>query len=79
MLPHFRSRLQASNYPDGVTWWLDTPLVYARAHETIRVPRNFETDYASVPAFVTNVFPRSSIYTDAAVVHDWLYWHQTRA
>jgi len=76
VLPHFRSILRLSPYPDGVTWYLDTALVYVRRLETIRVPANFETDLASVPRAFYSAFPPWGVYGEAAIVHDWLYWHQ---
>jgi len=75
-LPKFRSALHASPYPDGCTWYLDRPLVYARKYGVIRVPSGFETDFASVPALFTNLFPRWDVYGPASVIHDWLYWNQ---
>ena len=79
MIPNFRSKLRLSPYPDGVTWYLDTTLVYARRHEVIRVPSNFETDLASVPRAFYSLFPPWGVYGEAAILHDWLYWHQGKS
>ena len=37
------------------------------------VQKGFETDLASTPRFAWAVFPKSGIYTEAAVIHDFLY------
>lgn len=37
------------------------------------VPKGFETDLASTPRFSWAVFPKSGIYTEAAVIHDYMY------
>ena len=78
---NFRAAIDVSPYPDGVTWWLRRPLIYYRHPESIRIPRGFETDFASVPRLLQSVFPRWARYGPASVVHDWLYWNQqtTRA
>lgn len=41
--------------------------------EAIRVPRGFETDFASVPRLFWRVFPALGPWAKAAVVHDYLY------
>ena len=40
---------------------------------TIRVPKGFITDLASVPRIMWVVFPPFGRYTEASVVHDFLY------
>lgn len=42
----------------------------------IKVEAGFDTDYASVPQLFWNIYPPDGDYTDAAVVHDYLYWYQ---
>ena len=37
------------------------------------VPKGFETDLASTPRVMWAMFPKSGIYTEAAVIHDYLY------
>ena len=39
----------------------------------IDVPEGFETDFASVPQPFWNIFPPDGEYTQAAVLHDYLY------
>lgn len=45
----------------------------SKENRLIRVPKNFVTDFASVPQIVQNIFPRIGLYSKAAIVHDWLY------
>ncbi len=58
-------------------WEVMQPLVYESEVlsrlNPITVPVGFETDFASVPRGLWNLFPPDSDYTAAAVVHDWLY------
>ena len=37
------------------------------------VPKGFETDLASTPRFSWGVFPKSGVYTEASVIHDFMY------
>lgn len=59
------------------TWRVNEPLIYQskvlEALNPINVPAGFETDFASVPRPLWNLFPPDGSYTAAAVVHDWLY------
>lgn len=45
----------------------------------ILVEEGFDTDYASVPRGLWNLYPPDGDYTPAAVIHDALYWHQATA
>lgn len=42
----------------------------------ITVEKGFDTDYASVPRIFWAIYPPDGSYTDAAVIHDYLYWYQ---
>lgn len=71
----FLTPLQLENI-DGRTMMLLTPLKYqtdVRYLGVIVVPRDFVTDFASVPRGLWNLFPPNGPYTPAAVVHDYLY------
>jgi hypothetical protein len=46
---------------------------YPLTRQVIRVPRGFETDFASIPVWVSAVFNPIGDDAEAAVVHDWLY------
>jgi hypothetical protein len=64
-------------YLDGRTWRLLAPFAYQLGElggpESVRVPVDFVTDFASIPRGLWNVFPPTGSYGKAAVVHDWLY------
>lgn len=63
-------------YGDGYEWRLvqgfryDTDLLAAGA---VYVPAGFETDFASIPRPLWNLFPPTGRYGKAAVIHDYLY------
>jgi hypothetical protein len=43
------------------------------SNEVVEVPKGFVTDFASVPRFAWWLIPPDGNYTQAAVVHDYLY------
>ena len=45
--------------------------------ESITVPKDFVTDFASVPRIFWTIFPPDGRYTQSAVLHDYLYFSQT--
>lgn len=50
------------------------PLVYERNDETTYiVPEGFETNFASTPKLIWNLFPPIDKWTNASILHDWLY------
>src|SRR5437763_6400752 len=57
---------------DGSRWRLVEPLTYLGRDEPFVVPKDFETDFASVPLAFTWLIPRYGRYTKAAILHDWL-------
>ena len=46
---------------------------YPLTHEVIRVPRVFETDFASIPYAVSGIIDPMGDNMEAAVIHDYLY------
>jgi hypothetical protein len=46
---------------------------YPLTRQVIRVPRGFETDFASIPYWASAVLNPIGDDAEAAVVHDWLY------
>lgn len=81
--PVFRSTNILSQNSDGKTWTVVFPLSFHSdvLASTITVPAGFQTDLASVPRFLWAVYPPFGKYTEAAIVHDYLYTWQpcTRA
>ena len=59
------------------TWTVERGFQYFVGEEGspdfIDVPKGFETDFASVPRGLWNLFPPDGEYTQAAVLHDYLY------
>lgn len=42
----------------------------------IEIEAGFDTDYASVPRGLWNLYPPDGEYSPAAWIHDYLYWYQ---
>jgi hypothetical protein len=70
----FKSQLDARLMPDG-SWTLRRDLVYASvvAQTIYRVPKGFNTDFASVPRLPLVYLMTGNTAHAAAVVHDFLY------
>lgn len=71
-------------YLDGRRWRLLAGFSYSTAiggGKEIFVPAGFETDFASIPRGLWNLFPPTGSYGKAAVIHDFLYrmWGTSRA
>jgi hypothetical protein len=48
-------------------------------YESVIVPKGFVTDFASIPRLFWSALRPDGEYAYAAVVHDYLYWSQTRS
>jgi hypothetical protein len=63
-------------------WKTYRELIYYVGEENsadiIIVPVGFQTDFASIPSLFWMVLPPDGGYTAAAVIHDFLYFAQTR-
>ncbi len=73
--PSFDTPLELE-YIDGHNWLLTAEFAYDTdlpEPHTIRVPRGFVTDFASIPRPLWNIFPPTGQYGKAAVIHDYLY------
>lgn len=42
----------------------------------ITIEAGFDTDFASIPRVLWNIYPPDGPYAYAAFIHDALYWHQ---
>ncbi len=73
-----KTPFSATATADGKYWVLNEPLIYEhpKTKQIFEVPRGFVTDMASVPRLFWTAFPPCGKYTPAAVVHDYIYWHQ---
>lgn len=72
----FTSDLIVKSYSE--TDWQLTEKFYFYFEENgkrinIIVPKDFITDFASVPRILWSIFPPTGRYTKAAVLHDYLY------
>jgi hypothetical protein len=78
----FTSILVVSPLADGKTWILHDSFSYDVGKEgsgdTIIVPDGFKTDFASVPRPLWWWLSPWGKHGNAAVIHDFLYWMQTR-
>jgi len=43
------------------------------SNDYVDVPKGFETDFASIPRVLWSIAPPDGVYTQAAVLHDYLY------
>lgn len=81
-MSRFTQPLLVSPMDDGNTWVLMRDFGYEvgveASADVIDVPIGFMTDFASVPWFLQWWLPKWGKYGNAAVIHDWLYWSQSR-
>lgn len=59
-----------------ISW---TPNPGQERYEAVTVPKGFVTDFASIPRIFWSALRPDGEYAYAAVVHDYLYWTQTRS
>ena len=82
-MSRFTDSLIVSPLSDGRTWIILRPFGYdigkVGSGNTVEVKIGFMTDFASIPRLFWIFLPRWGKYGNAAVVHDWLYWRQTRS
>jgi len=80
MSSSFTSPLWVTPLADGKSWRLIRPFKYhigsKKSRRYISVPRNFVTDFASVPRMFF-FLPDWATYSKAPVLHDWLYHQKT--
>ena len=59
-------------------WVVEREFIYhvgkEDSEDVVKIPKGFITDFASVPRAFWIIFPPDGGYTQAAVVHDNLYW-----
>ncbi len=79
----FTNALAVTPLADGKTWVILLPFSYdvteENSNNTVEVEVGFQTDFASVPRLFWLILPRWGKYGNAAVIHDWLYWEQSRS
>lgn len=81
MAPLFVQLANIFPFGDWDYYFIDRDLRWApqsgAALPSVRVPKGFATDLASVPPFFWAIYPPTGRYAYAAVVHDYMYWTQT--
>ena len=82
-MSRFTESLVVTPLPDGKTWIILHEFGYEIGDEgsgnIINVPIGTYTDFASIPRPLWAIFPKWGKYGNAAVIHDWLYWDQSRS
>ncbi len=62
--------IDKSNY-----WKVLAPLTYTTNDDiNIKIPKDFLTDFATVPRFLWSILPPWGRYGKAAILHDFLYY-----
>ena len=81
-MSRFTEILTVSPLPDGKRWLTRKEFGYDIGEEgsgnSIDVPIGFKTDFTSVPRPLWIFLPRWGKYGNAAVIHDYCYWKQSR-
>jgi len=81
-MSRFTDVLLVSPMADGKTWVIRRDFGYEIGAEgsghTVDVAVGFQTDFASIPRGLWIFLPKWGRYGNASVIHDWLYWAQTR-
>ncbi len=78
----FGPPLSVSRFRDRVYYlnrnfeWKPQDIAAAGVGEVVVAPKGFVTDFASIPRVFWAVLAPDDDYLMAAVIHDWLYWHQ---
>ena len=82
-MSRFTDILVVSPLADGNTWItikeFGYDIVQEGSGDSIDVPIGFMTDFASVPRPLWAFLPRWGKHGNAAVIHDFCYWDQTRS
>lgn len=82
-MSRFTEVLLVSPLADGRTWVTRKEFGYDVGEEgsgdSIDVPIGFMTDFASIPRPLWAILPRWGKYGNAAVIHDYCYWDQSRS
>lgn len=70
----FQTELHVKPVTDEPGYWeVLEPLQFMYKGRIITVPAGIQTDFASVPRILWVILPPSGVYTESAVLHDYLY------
>ena len=79
----FTESLVVTPHPEGDRWILLSAFGYEvggeGSRDVIKIDTGFNTDFASIPRPLWAFLPRCGKYANAAVIHDYLYWEQSRS
>ena len=84
-MSQFTSPLKVEVFDNGRKFKLLEPFTYYRETDnniTLEVPKNFETDFASIPRIFWNIYPptgggtKKTSYGKSAVLHDASYQYK---
>jgi hypothetical protein len=82
-MSQFTAPLLVTPLTDGKSWMIVSNFGYdvgsENSGDTVQVTNGFVTDFASVPRVLWWALPKWGIYGKAAIIHDWLYWDQSRS
>jgi len=72
---------QVKAFGDQQFWVLTSDYTYSFPDTslTVKIPKGFVTDFASIPDRLRPAFSEKSEKSNAAIVHDYLYWNQSCA
>ena len=77
-MSQFTEALVVTPLADGNSWIIYKDFFYdvgvENSGDRIQVDLGFVTDFASVPRILWWALPKWSVYGNASVIHDWLYW-----
>lgn len=59
--------------PEGIRWRLVQSFTYQGKVDLFTVPKDLDTDFASVPRLFVWLLPRYGRWTQAAILHDYLW------
>lgn len=72
--PIEQNRLKLSPLSDGIRWQVSEDYLVEIDNFVILVERGFITNLVSTPRILWKFIPRTGKYTEASVVHDYLYF-----
>lgn len=68
-----KNNLQLQKITGTKTWQVVRDFDFILDNKLYTVKKGFKTDLASTPRLSWVLFPKSGIYTEAAVIHDYMY------
>lgn len=76
-MDRFTAPLTVTKVADMI-WMTENPFEFLTDNDCIIVRECFHTDFASIPRIFWSILPPDGQYTQAAVMHDYLYQNALR-